>query len=233
MVSNFVSQKSFKMKKRSLSGNIGIGVFLVGFVCVCTAFCTSAWLVSDYRITGAKLNQLGLWRHCFRSLPNPIEPDALKRFFVGCRWIYDPFTAGYSEIRGFLLPPFMVVTQVFFTLCFISCFVAFCLILLFGLCSYPEQKRYVDLILLIGLILLVGGVSGILAVIVFGSLGNGDGWMPGHETNYFGWSFVLAAIGVILILISGLLFIIEGTIQRKKRNYLRESQTRFQLESKS
>lgn len=92
------------MKKRSLSGNVGVGVFLVGFVCVCVAFGTPSWLVSDPRIVGAQLDRLGLWRHCFRSLPNPQESDAPRRFFVGCRWVYDPFTAGYSEIRGFLLP---------------------------------------------------------------------------------------------------------------------------------
>lgn len=92
------------MKKRSFSGNVGVGVFIVGLVCVCVAFGTPAWLVSDYRITGAKLDKLGLWTHCFRSLPNPQEMDAPRRFFVGCRWVYDPFTAGYSDIRGFLLP---------------------------------------------------------------------------------------------------------------------------------
>lgn len=92
------------MKKRSLSGNVGVGVFLVAFVCVCVAFGTPSWLVSDPRIIGAQFDRLGLWRHCFRSLPNPQESDAPRRFFVGCRWVYDPFTAGYSEIRGFLLP---------------------------------------------------------------------------------------------------------------------------------
>jgi hypothetical protein len=92
------------MKKRSLAGNVGIGIFLVALICICVAFATPAWLVSDYRITNAQLDMLGLWRHCFRSLPNPMEADAPKRFFVGCRWVYDPFTTGYSEIRGFLLP---------------------------------------------------------------------------------------------------------------------------------
>lgn len=92
------------MKKRSLAGNVGIGIFLVALICVCVAFGTPAWLVSDYRITNAKLDMLGLWRHCFRSLPNPMEADAPRRFFVGCRWVYDPFTTGYSDIRGYLLP---------------------------------------------------------------------------------------------------------------------------------
>lgn len=52
---------------------------------------------------GAKLESFGLWTHCFRSLPDPNDP-AERRHFVGCHWIFDPFTKGYDEIRGFLLP---------------------------------------------------------------------------------------------------------------------------------
>ncbi|KAK0180272.1 hypothetical protein PV327_005933 [Microctonus hyperodae] len=221
------------MKKQSLSGSIGVGVFIVALVSVCVAFGTPSWLVSDYRITGARLDKLGLWTHCFRSLPNPQEADAPKRFFVGCRWVYDPFTVGYDEIRGFLLPPFMIVTQFFFTICFLLGLVSFGLILLYTLCCDPEQKRYVQLIQTIGFLSLAGGASGCIAVIVFASLGNTDGWMPGHVNNFFGWSFVLGIIGSVLTVIAGVLLIIEADIQKKKRKYFKESQTRFQLESKS
>lgn len=127
----------------------------------------------------------------------------------------------------------MVATQVFFTFCFISCLVAFGLILLFGLCCDPDQKRYVELISIIGFLLLFGGASGVLAIIIFGCLGNTDGWMPGHNTNYLGWSFVLGAIGSVVVLIASLLFLVEANIQRKKRDYLKASQTRFQLESRT
>lgn len=91
------------MKRRTLAGNCGVGVFVIALVAVVLAFGTHSWLVSDYRITGAKLDKLGLWVHCFRSLPD-VNDDSQRRFFVGCRWIYDPFTTGYDEIRGFLLP---------------------------------------------------------------------------------------------------------------------------------
>lgn len=47
--------------------------------------------------------RLGLWSHCFRSLPDPLD-QYQRRFFVGCRWVYDRFTTGYDKIRGFLLP---------------------------------------------------------------------------------------------------------------------------------
>lgn len=91
------------MKRRTLAGTCGVGVFVIALVAVCIAFATPSWLVSDYRITGAKLDRLGLWTHCFRSLPD-VNDDYQRRFFVGCRWVYDPFTTGYDEIRGFLIP---------------------------------------------------------------------------------------------------------------------------------
>ncbi|XP_034943475.1 uncharacterized protein sinu [Chelonus insularis] len=222
------------MKKRSLSGDVGVGVFIVVLVCVCVAFGTPAWLVSDTRITGARLDRLGLWNHCFRSLGNPQEPStAPTRFFVGCRWVYDPFTTGYSEIRGFLLPPFMVATQFFFTLCFFGCLISFGLVLFYTLCSDPEQKRYVQLIQVIGFLLLFSGVTGCIAIIIFASLGNGEGWMPGHENNFLGWSFIIGAIGSVLAIIASILFLAEANVQKKKRDYLKESQTRIQMESKT
>ena len=127
----------------------------------------------------------------------------------------------------------MVATQVFFTICFLSSLMAFGFVLLFGLCCDPEQKRYVELIFTIGFLLLCGGICGAFAVIIFACLGNTDGWMPGHDNNYLGWSFGLGVTGTILSLIASLLFLVEANIQRKKRNYLKESQTRFQLESRT
>ncbi len=158
------------MKRRTLAGCCGVGVFVIALVTVCVAFATPSWLVSDYRITGAKLDRLGLWTHCFRSLPD-VNDDYQRRFFVGCRWVYDPFTKGYDEIRGFLIPGdcfendlrifsletlilmsfsmstgFMIATQFFYTLCLIGMVVSLCLVLLFFLCAGPDQKHFVRLI---------------------------------------------------------------------------------------
>jgi len=151
------------------------------------------------------------------------------RYFVGCRWIYDPFTAGYSEIRGFLLPAFMVATQFFFTLCFLCCLVTAVLVLLYVLCSGPEQRRYVQHILSIGFLLMAAGVCGVLAVIIFACFGNVDGWMPGHTNNYLGYSFGLGVVGSCLCLIAGVLFLVEAFVQKKKQLYMEGSTSRFQL----
>ncbi|XP_049949410.1 uncharacterized protein LOC126457285 isoform X1 [Schistocerca serialis cubense] len=218
--------------RRTLSGSCAIGVFVIALVCVAVAFCAPSWLVSDYRITGAKLNQLGLWSHCFRSLPQP-DDEFMRRFFVGCRWIYDPFTTGYDEIQGFLVPGFMIATQFFFTLCFLCILAAFFLVLLYFLCWGPEQTRYILLIIAIGALLMAAGINGGIAVIVFASLGNRNDWMPGQENNFLGWAFGLAVVGVVAAFVSGTLFLAEANIQRKKRKHIQESQSRFEMEHES
>ncbi|XP_050358533.1 uncharacterized protein LOC126778854 [Nymphalis io] len=220
------------MKKRSLAGNCGIVVFVIALVTVALAFGTPNWLVSDNRIRGAKMDRLGLWSHCFRSLPDPLDVNQ-RRFFVGCRWVYDPFTTGYDKIRGYLLPGFMVATQFFFTLCLIGVLISTILVIFFFLCSGPNQRRYVLLIKGIGYIMLGAAISGAIAVIVFASLGNTDGWMPDHSNNYLGWSFGLGVVGVVACLVTAALFLTEANIQLKKRNRFKESQARFELENES
>lgn len=194
------------MKKRSLAGTCGVGVFLICFVTIVIAFSTPRWLVSDQRITSAKLDGLGLWVHCFRSLPD-VKDDFQRRFFVGCRWVYDPFTTGYDEIRGFLLPgerwiyicqqpinhtlplaAFMIVTQFFYTLCLIGALVGLVLVLLFFLCAGPDLSWYVLLIRSTSWLLLATGICGSLGVIVFACFGNRNNWMPEHANNWFGES---------------------------------------------
>uniref|UniRef100_A0A0A9XV34 Uncharacterized protein n=1 Tax=Lygus hesperus TaxID=30085 RepID=A0A0A9XV34_LYGHE len=219
-------------KRRTLSGNVAIGVFVLALIFIIVSFCSTSWLISDYRITGAKFDRLGLWAHCFRSLPDP-KDDYQRRFYVGCRWIYDPFTTGYDKIRGFLMPPFLIVTQFFYTLAFIGCLASFILVLLFFLCFGPEQKHFVNLTLLIGIIMVSVGFCAGLGVIVFAIWANQDGWMPGHDNNFFGWAFALAIAGSLAALISGGLFLVEGTVQKKKRKYLKESQTRFEMEQET
>ncbi|CAG2055230.1 unnamed protein product [Timema podura] len=253
------------MKKRSLAGHVGIGIFIITLVCVVVAFCAPSWLVSDYRITGAKLDRLGLWSHCFRSLPDP-QDEYQRRFFVGCRWVYDPFTTGYDEIRGFLIPhwfidrwyrnetsnhtcarehlgkqrrysmptpAFMLVTQFFFTLCFLCVLISVILVLLFFLCCGPDQKHFILLVRVISGLLFGAGFTGGIAVIVFACLGNTRGWMPEQTNNYLGWAFGLAVVGVVMAFISGILFLVESTVQHKKREYLKESQIRFELEQET
>lgn len=77
------------------------------------------------------------------------------------------------------------------------------------------------------------GLCGGLAVIIFACLGNTDNWMPEHANNYFGWSFGLAVVGSVACIISSVLFFTEANIQKKKRKYLKESQTKFEMDQET
>lgn len=228
MLIAFLSQA----KRRSFAGNVALIFFAIAFVLVVVAFSTPSWIVSDYRITGARLNRFGLWVQCFRSLPDPMESEQ-RMFFVGCRWVYDPFTYGYDKIRGFLMPWFIITTQFFFTLCFISVLLGAVLSLVYFLCGGPDQKHFIRAIKVNAILLMAGGICGVIEVIVFASTANRKGWLPGHDNNFFGWSFALAVIGsAFLIIASGLLFV-DANIHERKQEYLTDSQVRFELEHES
>jgi len=57
--------------------------------------------------------------------------------------------------------------------------------------------------------------------------------MPGQENNFFDWGFGFAVVGCLTAVISGTLFLVELHVQTKKRRYIKESQTRFQMESET
>lgn len=221
-------RRSVSMKRRTLAGTCGIGVFVIALITVVYAFATPSWLTSDSRITGSKLERLGLWVHCFRSLPD-VNDDSQRRFFVGCRWIFDPFTKGYDEIRGFLLPGFVIATQFFYTLCFIGMIGSAIMVLIFGLCAGPDQKHFIHLIKAIGFVLLVAGVCGCLGVLIFAIFGNRNDWMLEHANNWFGSAFVVGVIGAVATIVASILFLVEANVQEKKRKQFKESQTRFEL----
>ncbi|KAG8238017.1 hypothetical protein J437_LFUL016236 [Ladona fulva] len=218
-----------KMKKRTLAGNVAVGVFVIVLVFTVVAFCSPSWLVSDYRLTGAKVERLGLWTHCFRSLHD--QTDVLqRRFFVGCRWVYDPFTHGYNQMLGFLLPPFMISTQFFYTVSFLLVLISFANVLLYFLCCGPDQGKYVLLITIIGYLLLAAGIMGGIGVIIFASTANGKGWMPDYPNTFLGWSFGMAVVGAFAAIIDSILFLVEARIQKKKIGNIKESQTQFSME---
>lgn len=57
--------------------------------------------------------------------------------------------------------------------------------------------------------------------------------MPGHDNNFFGWSFGVAIASVFALLASGILFLTETRIQEKKDKYLKESQSRFEMDQET
>ena len=90
-------------RERTLTGKFALGTFVIVAVFITLSFCTPNWIEGDPRFYGTKVERVGLWVHCFRSLPDHHDLNN-RRFFAGCRWIFNPFTEGYDRIRNFLTP---------------------------------------------------------------------------------------------------------------------------------
>jgi hypothetical protein len=155
-------------KTRSTAAKIALPLFFVAVVCISVAFSTTHWLENWSKYYGDKFDKLGLWVHCFRSLPDPHDTLHL-RYFTGCRWVFNPFTAGYVEMRDFLMPrkiatcwfqmtyiswlgnlikflfpflAFFIAVQLFFTLCFMLMLVGIAGTLMYVLCfTYEHQVK--------------------------------------------------------------------------------------------
>jgi len=54
--------------------------------------------------------------------------------------------------------------------------------------------------------------------------------MVGHDNNFFGWSFILGAIGSVALLVASSLFFVDANIYNRKKNQFRESQAVFELQ---
>jgi hypothetical protein len=90
-------------RERTTTGKWALGVGLLMFIFIILGFTTPSWMEADPRFYGTKFEKLGLWVHCFRSLPD-FNDLSHQRFYAGCRWIFNPFTEGYPEIRSYIVP---------------------------------------------------------------------------------------------------------------------------------
>ncbi len=200
-------------RERTLTGKWALGTFVFVFVFVLLGFATPIWIEGDPRFYGTKVEKVGLWVHCFRSLPD-YNDNAHRRYFAGCRWIFNPFTEGYDDIRDFLAPPFFVAVQFFFTLCFIGMLVAVVLIIMYLL--FINYDKRVAVLKWTGVDLIISGGLGAMAVMIFGIKADNEDFMPDWEHNYLSWSFAFAFIGVFFMFISGGLFLVEARIIERK-----------------
>jgi len=215
-------------KSRTTAGKLGLFTFLTTFVCITVAFWTNFWLENWSKYYGDQFDKLGLWVHCFRSLPDPHD-ELHTRYYTGCRWVFDPFTAGYSEMRDFLAPPFFIAVQTFFTFTFMLILLAFIGTTMYVVCFTHEHQ--VGLLRALSVELTLAGICGTLSVIIFGALGDSRNWMPDFEHNFLSWSFGLAVVGSFGCYLTAALFYVEAKVQAKKQ-MATASQATFSLEHK-
>lgn len=77
------------------------------------------------------------------------------------------------------------------------------------------------------------GICAAIAVLIFALFANRPGWMPGHDNNFFGWAFGVAIASFFALIASGAFYLVETNVQVKQRKYLKESQTKFNMETKT
>nr|AAL49330.1 RH22958p [Drosophila melanogaster] len=180
-------------------------------ICFVIAFSTPYWLVTDGRLQNQRFTNLGLWEVCFNNFQD------IHRFFDnsfnGCLWVFEE---EYYIIHDFLLPGFYISVQLFATLCFVMCLVVIPLTVAF-LRTSRDDDRYMVLLLAIGSCQVVGSVFGFIAVVIFGAKGDSRDWMPGWQNNDMGWSFALGVVGAVLLLPSGVLYLVGARRERYKR----------------
>lgn len=164
-----------------------------------------------FRYDGLIFLFTGLWQVCFVNFEDFRHHYDTR--FTGCWWVFEE---EYYIIHDFLLPAFFIVTQFFFTLCMTLLLVAAFLTWLYCFCS-KDHDKYLILLLSIGADLVISGVCGTIAVIIFGANGDRRDWMPNWEHNDLSWSFALAAVGSLLLIPAGALFLVEARRQRYRR----------------
>ncbi|XP_033208841.1 uncharacterized protein LOC117167778 [Belonocnema kinseyi] len=152
----------------------------------------------------------GLWQVCFQDFQD--TQHLYDTRFTGCWWVFEE---EYYILHDIVLPPFFVATQFMFTLCFTLLLIGTFLTAMYTCCSRQHHK-YQLLLWTNGAMLTLSGVSGIIAVLIFGGRGDYRDWMPNWQHNDIGWSYALAVIGSFILLASGILFLVEGRRHRKK-----------------
>lgn len=200
-------------RERTTTGKWAIGLFVLSATFMVVAFVTPNWIEADKRFYGTQVERVGLWVHCFRSIPDHNDLNH-QRYYAGCRWLFDPFTEGYDQIRRYLAPPFFVATQFFYTISFIAMLIAVIFVVMYMLCV--DEYYRVNVLKWTGIDLIIGGAFGTIALIIFGVYGDGRDFMPDWEHNYLSWSFGLAFVGAVFNYVSGVLFIVEARIIRRK-----------------
>ncbi|KAL4127303.1 hypothetical protein QTP88_011479 [Uroleucon formosanum] len=125
---------------------------------------------------------------------------------------------------------YIVATQIMYTITFLGTLASAVGSSMFFLCCTPEKKRFNQITQALGITLIASGICAAISVLIFALFANRPGWMPGHDNNFFGWTFGVAIASFFALLGSGAFYLVETHTQLKKRKYLKESQTKFDIE---
>ncbi|XP_023226086.1 uncharacterized protein [Centruroides vittatus] len=199
-------------------------VFLT-LIVVIISFSTPSWLVADGKNPHQNFHKIGLWEICYNREYDDYNDYQYHRRYrhdygpYSCKWIFDE---EYYFFRDFILQPFFVAVQVFFTLGLIALLVAGLLTIILLVCMRSGKQ---GMVIGIGIITLFAAICCTLAVIIFGALGDGRDWMPYPDHNYLSWSFGLGVLGAILAFITAILFFADALLVKHKQKHSTQRQS--------
>ncbi|XP_046988536.1 uncharacterized protein LOC124594220 [Schistocerca americana] len=220
-----VQLQTITVMGKTKTGKTAVAFSILAFLFIFISFVTPYWLETDGKLQNPKFIRIGLWQVCFNGLEEIHHWYDPK--FYGCWWVFEE---EYYIIHDLLLPGFFVATQFFFTLSFTLLLIASFLVALYTCCS-KDHDRFVLLLFVIGSDMILAAISGTLAVIIFGARGDGRDWLPNWEHNEISWSYALAVFGVVFLYLSGILFLVEGRVHRKRQKREREAaQSAYHME---
>ncbi|KAF4526169.1 hypothetical protein B566_EDAN008206 [Ephemera danica] len=212
------------MSFKSKNGFIACVITFFCFLLIAIAFSTPCWLETDGELKDATFIRIGLWQVCFQNFEEPHHWYDTK--LTGCWWVFEE---EYYIIHDFLLPPFFVATQTFFTFCLT--FLLFSLMLLFKyMVSSKGSPRLPKLLFILSALTGLSALCGSIACIIFGARGDGRDWMPNWEHNNISWSYALAVIGTLLLWVTTAQFFAEGRVLHFKLRAERQQRGAYSMD---
>lgn len=205
-----------EMRKTSNALFYGSICNFFGGLLILMSFASPYWLQS-WEETQSEFKNMGLWEMCFYRFRHP--DYQFDHLFTGCHAIYGD---EYRLIREKLLPGWLMVVQLFFTLGLISSFlgqiIIVGLILRFPLeiilrfewqfCTFTTACNAFT------------ALMSFLSVAIFGGECWNRDWLLYPNFNYVSWSYAFAVIGSLFHIIAAILLYLDtkSAKERKERN---------------
>jgi len=178
------------------------------------AFCSPYWLQS-WEDTHSPFLNMGLWEFCFYRFRYP--KFQFDRMFTGCAAVWG---SEYRLIREWMLPWWMLLTQLLATLSFIISFISqvfdACLLLRWPLeriLRFEYQVVYTTFVMksLVAVLMFV-------CVALFGGACWDRGWLLYPNYNYVSWSYAFAVFSMIGHGIAAYFFFVEQKDAKERRD---------------
>jgi len=214
---NQVEKEETKSKAYQTTNELYIGsiISFVGSIFLVISFISPYWLQS-WEDTQSPFKRMGLWEFCFYKFRHP--DYQFDHLFHGCHPLYGE---EYRLIREKLLPGWLIVVQLFFTISLILSFLgqltSICLLLR---CPLDWILRFDHPITTIGLGLnAFPAVLMFLSLCIFGAQCWDRDWLLYPNYNFVSYSYAMALFSCIAFIVASLLFAKDAKAAKDRKPF--------------